>query len=150
MRSTAPREAEPLRIGWVPRRLPLDPSAAFARGRAATALARRLLALDDAALAELRGVAGEGWLLVVGATDALPWADGVVYLGRDRDAPALLVPTAWSPDVPVALLERALVARHALVSPPLAVLAGPPACVGAGEARPLERARLDAWAGRAR
>jgi hypothetical protein len=116
-----------------------------ATGESARALATRLLALDDAVLAQLRGVAGTGLLLVLGAPELLPWVDGVAYLGRDPDAPSLLLPTALAPDVPVALLERALAARVNTLGAPLAVLDAPARLVPAADARPIERARLSAF-----
>jgi hypothetical protein len=64
-------------------------------------------------------VSGPDVLLVVG--DELPWADGVVYLGRDPDAPKLLLPTTLMPEVPVDLFERALLHKFADAAAPLAV-----------------------------
>ncbi|MFS8071489.1 MAG: hypothetical protein ACMG6S_34395, partial [Byssovorax sp.] len=97
------------------------------------------------ALARLTGVAGPSLLIALGDGDALPWVDGVVYLGRDPRAPSLLVPTALAPNVPVALLERALLGRGEALAALLAVLVDPPALVGVGAARPIERAALTAW-----
>ena len=128
-------------IIWRPRASPLTPVAVAARGDVARALARRLLALDDDALSALRGVAGADVLLVAG-TD-LPWVDGVLYLGRDPAAAALLLPTALEPSVPAHFLERALEARFG--AGPLAVLPDPPAVVAAGAVRPIARETLAAW-----
>jgi hypothetical protein len=128
-----------------PRAEALVPVAAVAEKRAARALARRLLARDDAALARLAGLAAPGLLLVLGAADDLPWANGVQYLGRDPDAPALLLPTTLAPAAPLALVERALLARAGAASAPLAVLFAPLRLVPLGGARPVERARLTAW-----
>jgi hypothetical protein len=127
-------------VSWAPRDEPLAPRAVAAAGPAARTLARRLLAEPDEALGALRGVAGEDVLVLLGEAEALPWADGVLYLGRDPRAPGLLLPTALAPDVPPDLLERALTARHPA---PLAVL--PPRIVPVGAARPVARARLAAW-----
>ncbi len=132
-------------VAWIPRDEPLAPIAVAARGGAARALAARLARSDDATLARLRGVAGPSLLIALGEGDALPWVDGVVYLGRDPGAPSLLVPTALAPDVPIALLERALLGRGEGIAAPIAVLVDPPALVGVGAARPIERARLGAW-----
>lgn len=139
-----------MRIAWQPREVPLVPRAAVARGVAARALARRLAALHDAALAGLSGVAGDDLIAVIGAGDALPWVDGVVYLGRDDRAPALLLPTALAPTVPADWLERALAAR--IAAPPIGVVVlgdRPAALVALGDARPLDRGRLDAFLTRA-
>jgi hypothetical protein len=137
-----------LAIGWRPRARPLDPRAVVARGAAAKALVEKLLARDDAALAKLSGVtsaasaAGDGLILVLGESAELPWVDGVSYLGRDPAAPSLLLPTASEPDVPVELLERAIVARFAGVAAPIAVLPEAGAIIGVGGARPIVRGVL--------
>ncbi len=88
---------------------------------------RRLHALDDDALATLTGVVGvlgdAPLCVVIGAADALPWIDGVRYLGRDDAAAALLLPTTHAPDVAPALLARAVQARvGARVTGPIGVL----------------------------
>jgi len=131
-----------------PRAEPLAPCAAAAEGAAAAALVRALLRRDDAALAGLSGVAAPGLLVVTGPAEALPWADGVRYLGRDPAAPALLLPTALEPEAPAALVERALLAAAGpadRVAAPFAVLDGPLRLVPLGEARPLDRSALLAW-----
>jgi hypothetical protein len=122
--------------------------AAAARAAAAVALATRLLARDDDALRRLAGAAAPGLLVILGDAADLPWVDGIVYLGRDPGAPALLLPTALAPDVPAPLLERALLARGG--GAPLAVLLDPPALVPTGGARPLDRALLETWLAAAR
>jgi hypothetical protein len=145
-----------LPVTWRLREKPLAPIAAAAVGRRARALAPRLLAREDAALARLHGVAGKDVLVVLAEAADLPWLDGIVYLGRDPEAPALLVPTILEPEVPIALVERALV-RRAQTSP-LAVLpdaerleprARTDLLVPCGGALPIVRAVLEAWARRA-
>lgn len=91
-----------IRPGWVPRRDPLRPVAVVAEGVAAVALEARV------AGAGWRGVRGEGVLLLSGPAESLPWVDGCVYLGRDVEAPGLLLPTQLTPDVPLELFARAL------------------------------------------
>lgn len=132
-------------LAFVPRAEPLAPAAALAEGEAAVRLARRLLALPDDALARLAGVAGRGLLAVTGAEADLPWVDGVAYLGRDPAAPALLLPTARVPALPLPLVERALAAGALPGAAPLAVIAEPLRLVPLGGARPVDRARLVAW-----
>jgi MoxR-vWA-beta-propeller ternary system protein len=132
-------------LDLVPREAPLAPVAALATGEAARRLARRLLAASDAELARLEGVAGPDLLAVTGAEADLPWVDGVHYLGRDPDAPALLLPTAARPVIPAPLLERALLARAPADGTPYAVLPAPLTLVPLGGARPVLRARLAAW-----
>lgn len=132
-------------LALVPRGVPLTPVAAVAEGDAAVRLARRLLGLDDTALSRLAGVASASLLAVTGAEADLPWVDGVRYLGRDPAAPALLLPTALAPALPLALVERALAAAAPPGAAPLAVLTAPLRLVPMGGARPLERARLLRW-----
>jgi len=131
----------PLRFG--PREPPLKPCGVCARGGVARVLARKLLARPDEALSALKGVASAGLLLLLGDEEALPWAEGVQYLGRDAAAPSLLLPTHRVPLVPAALLERTLLARAS--GTPLAVLVEPPALIPTGEARRLARGKLQAW-----
>ena len=88
-------------IAFRPRARPLAPAAVAARGPAATAMATRLSARDDAALGRLSGVHAPGLLVVIGDPSELPWVDGVIYLGRDPAALlALPLPAALEPDVP--------------------------------------------------
>lgn len=133
-----------VQIEWQVRVQPLAPGAVAARGNIARALARRLLASDDEQLARWQGVAGPEVLIVLGEDATLPWVEGVTYLGRDERAPALWLPTTHEPCVPLPLLQRALV-QHAQGKTPLAVLRAPLAIAPLAAARPLSRARLQAW-----
>lgn len=144
---------EQVPIAWRPRAVPLEPVGMAARGEAARALARRLLARSDEELARLTGVAGQDLVVILGNaghagypldTALLPWVDGAIYLGRDARAPSLLLPTNREPTVPLPLVERALVARAGLskAEPPLAVLLDPPLLASVLEARSLIRRRL--------
>jgi hypothetical protein len=109
-------------------------------------LARHLLGTrDEASLSRLSGVRGPGLLLVMGREADLPWIDGIVYLGKDPGAPSLLLPSALEPDVPPPLLERAILAHAPGIAAPIAVLVDPPALAGAGVARPVRRAELQAF-----
>lgn len=139
-----------LGLSWRPRSRPLAPVAAFASGPAALALVARLLERDDEALRSLRGVGGAGIVTLLGDSDALPWADGVVYLGHDPASPSLLLPTNSEPLVPLPLLERAVLTRLRDPQPPVVLLASPPIMVSTGAARPLHRGRLRAWRERQR
>jgi hypothetical protein len=132
----------------VPRREPLAPSAVLGVGAAARALLRRLSELSEERLLRLRAARSDDALVVCGDAAELPWADGVVYLGRDAEAPSLLVPTALNVEQPLSLLERALVKRlkgeSAAGPAPWAVCFSPWLVVSAGSARPVVRARLPA------
>jgi hypothetical protein len=135
---------EEISVVWGPRRRPLDPVGVAARGEAARALARRLLAREDEALARLSGAASPELLVVLGDPADLPWVDGAVYLGKDAAAPSLLLPTTREPSVPLPLVERAL-ARAAGAPPPFAVLLEPPAVASLEAARPVLRSTLARW-----
>lgn len=142
----------------MPRRAPLPACAAVATGAAARALARRLLEEPEEQLASLRGLTGDSLLAVLGAAEALPWVDGVRYLGSDPDAPRLLLPTAQTPAIAPALFEAAVLAHVAqrfaadagasnapAPLPPFAVLDHPRWVVSLARAASIQRARLVAW-----
>ncbi|HEU4387096.1 MAG TPA: hypothetical protein VFV34_04825 [Blastocatellia bacterium] len=130
-------------VGWRPRPAPLSPVGVAATGVAAIELGLRLCDLDPESLTRLKGAATHGLLILLGEEERLPWADGVVYLGRDRNAPSLLLPTTLVPDVPIELFERALMAR--VDRPPLAVLISPPIIAPVGMARRVTRDYLMRW-----
>jgi len=144
---------ELIAVQWRPRAVPLEPVGMAVRGAAAGVLAERLLARDDEALARLSGVAAPELLVILGEAGELPWVDGAVYLGRDAEAPALLLPTTHEPSAPLPLVERALLARPAgasgvsWTSPPYAVLIDPPLLASVQAARPILRQVLLAWRG---
>ncbi|RKH50620.1 hypothetical protein D7X96_25025 [Corallococcus interemptor] len=132
-----------LPVRWRPRALPLEPVAVAGVGPVALALGQRASRAGDAVLASWTGVAGPDVLVLLGASDSLPWVDGAVYLGRDPLAPALLLPCALEPDVAPSLLERALLAGRGHA--PLAVLPGTGVLVSVAAAQPVARASLMAW-----
>jgi hypothetical protein len=128
-----------------PHQDPLEPLAVIGIGPAARALAMRLLRESDDRLRKLRGVAARGALVVLGPSDALPWADGVQYLGRHASAPRLLLPTAQRPRVPLEVLEQAVLRREPRLEPPVAVVAVPPRLISVARALPIEREKLGRW-----
>src|SRR5580704_8142559 len=134
-----------MRITFSPRADILDPVAVAGLGPAARALANRLLRLTDEQLRELRGAAGDNLLIVLGETSSLPWVDGVAYLGRDPDAPRLLVPTMVRPDLALDVFERTVARRTAALPGPWAVLLSPPQLFSVAHAAAIERDRLHAW-----
>ncbi|TNE85597.1 MAG: hypothetical protein EP330_25075 [Deltaproteobacteria bacterium] len=119
---------------WLVRDAPLAPLAAVATGEAAHRLARRLLARED--LRGLRVAVADHLLLVRG--EDLPWVDGIRYLGRDPQAPRLLLPTTHTPPVHPSLLQSAL-------GRPTAVSLFPPLLLDLGALGPVSRERLEAW-----
>jgi hypothetical protein len=134
-----------MRVTFSPRAEILDPVAVAGLGRAARALARRLLRLTDERLRELRGAAGGDLLIILGETAALPWADGVAYLGRDPAAPRLLMPTLVRPDIASDVFEQVIARRAAALPSPWAVLFSPPQLFSVAHAAAIERDRLRAW-----
>ena len=104
--------------------------------------------LGDEPLHELRGAAGDDVLVVLGATEVLPWVDGVNYLGRDPDAPRLLLPTMVRPAIAADAFERAI-ARHAAAllgaSGPWAVLHDARRVFSIADAGPIDRDLLGRW-----
>jgi hypothetical protein len=130
-----------VRVEWHSRASPLVAKAVVGVGAVARALGQRLAALDDDALAGLAAVAGDGVLVVLGEAKALPWVDGVTYLGSDATAPDLLVPATFAPDVPVALLAQAV--RRRAASSLVAVT--PERIIPCGTARAISRAKLAEW-----
>lgn len=133
-----------IELSWTARDVPLPARAVAAWGPAARLLGERIAALDDAALSGLTAVAGNRVLIIIGDEAALPWIDGVVYLGRDEGAPELLLPTAVAPSVPAPVLEAAI--KHvATKGAPIAVLPASGMLVPCGAARGIDRAVLAAW-----
>jgi hypothetical protein len=88
------------------------PRAGGAHGPVAARLHRRLAALPAARRAALTATAADHWLVVLGPSDDLPWADGVRYAAPHPASPALWLPTHCAPDAPPDLLWRALERRH--------------------------------------
>jgi hypothetical protein len=93
-----------LRPAWTRREPPLPYAAVaapppYAAGLA-TATAGRI-----ARGAPLRASGGQGWLVVLGEPDELPWAPGVTYLGWEAD---VLVPTTLRVSPPAGLVRAAL------------------------------------------
>jgi hypothetical protein len=132
-------------VTWRPRAEPLTPVAVAARGDDARLLARRVLALGDPELGQLQGFVTGDWLVLLAEPEQLPWTPGVRYLGRDPEAPQLLMPTVSEPAVAAALLQRGLAARFPLLRPPLLVLAEEQTVLSAAAARTLDRERLRQW-----
>jgi MoxR-vWA-beta-propeller ternary system domain bpX5 len=128
-----------VRIDWRPRPEPLEPLAAAADGAARERLLHRLRELPEDRFSRLQGMAGESLLVILGAAEDLPWVDGVVYLGRSREAPSLLLPTALEPSIPEPLLERAVRRLAGRAAPPLAVLPARALVASVAAARPLSR-----------
>ena len=137
-----------MNVRWSARERPLPIEGAIATGEAAARFARRLLALDDDALARLRGVASPQLIALLGASADLPWTDGIVYLGRDEAAPQLYLPTTRATTLPPALIARAIVRREPALPPPFVLtdtFNAPRLIVSLAAAGPIDRRMLEAW-----
>src|SRR5918999_5955552 len=86
-RAVATARAEMTAIVLSPREPPLAPEGVVALETAPALAAAALRRID--ADAELHAAYGDGWLVVLGPAEDLPWADGCVYVGR---AGPLLIP----------------------------------------------------------
>ncbi len=105
-----------------PRAEALSPRAVVGEGPVARALASRLLESSEETLRQLRVVVTPALLVALGPEEALPWVDGVRYLGCEPGTPGLLFPTTREATVAATLLERALRRRHHLPEGPVALL----------------------------
>lgn len=139
--------ADTLPVLWEERATPRDPVGVIARDEAARTLARRTLERDDTYLSRLRAAGGtaECLLLLLGATEDLPWADGVIYLGTDGDAPSLLLPTMLTPSAPLPLVERLILQRAGDLPIPVVYLPDTGLLLSATIARPVSRRVLSVW-----
>lgn len=91
----------------------LSPRAAVAQGLVATQLFALLSRLPSAEREALQLVAAPDWLVVLAASDDLPWVDGIRYAGPSPQAPGLWLPTHAEPDLAHDLIDRALRRGHA-------------------------------------
>lgn len=120
------------------------PTAVAGFGDVAKDLARKLLTLDDTKWPSLKGVATSHVIVLLGEAVSLPWVDGVGYLGSDERAPHLLLPTNREPNVPLDLLQQALIERSPF-PPPLALIETRNTVVSLAQARELCRDALSSW-----
>lgn len=171
---TGPRGPSPgVELGpWRVREPPLTPAAVAGVGPVAAALLARARQPPVAARGlpvpgsggptlAVGGPSGPGWAGVWSSAPALvvlvgvdlPWVDGAQYLGRDPDAPGVLLPTRLQPGVAPDLWARRALGPFAAEQWPVAVVDGRMATapregpdrwllVPLGGARPLGGAEL--------
>jgi MoxR-vWA-beta-propeller ternary system domain bpX5 len=132
-------------VQFHPRAVALVPAGVVATGACALALGHRLLELSTDHLHALQGVATVDTIVVLGDAANLPWALGVVYLGREDAAPRLLLPTLDGPSVPADLFERAVLKHMQTESAVAVVLAPELRLISLAAARPLDARVLGAW-----
>jgi hypothetical protein len=102
----------PIGWAWRPVEVAPSPGAVIAHGDVARRLHARLARLPSVRRELLEVTAASSWLVVIGAADDLPWADGVRYAAPSALAPGLWLPTHVEPAVPHDLLAQALRRRH--------------------------------------
>lgn len=127
-----------------PRAEPLEARAVVAERDVARRLAIRLLALGEIAQRRLRLVIAEDTLVVLGASDELPWVDGVQYLGAEPSSPSMLIPTTRETSPSSVLIERALRRVNHLPDGPFA-LTSFERVMPLRHAVPVTRAALARW-----
>lgn len=123
-------QGQGMRIGWGPRPEPLTPIAALVPRHQARVLLTRDITDDTRALST-----GDS-LVLLAASEHLPWCPQVRYFGRDELAPSLLVPTNVAPTIPIDLFERCIRLRYRHSGP---ILVDPKAqrVIGLTAERPL-------------
>ena len=121
---------------WQRRLTPLSPAGLLAEGEVARTLATALAA-EPQRLTPLRGVVGDGLLVLLGDAADLPWRDGVVYIAPDPSQAALWTPVHQQLDLPADWLVP-----HLPSAPSLLV---DTRCIPLRGARSLSAPALAAW-----
>jgi MoxR-vWA-beta-propeller ternary system domain bpX5 len=116
-------------IRWMRREPPLPIAGMIAQDVVAGRVAESILSRSEAATDSLRVSLNQRWILVLGPENALPWVDGVTYLGWEA---SLLLPTLWSTTPPSFLMARGLQARLRTYEKPIVAVV--PECVLISEA----------------
>ncbi len=101
-----------INVRFLPREIPLPPTAVAAIGRdAMLRLTRALATRTSETLARFTASCAADVLIVTGPGTDLPWFPGLLYLGLEPGTRGLLLPTHTRCDVPATLVERALRSR---------------------------------------
>ena len=125
----------PLQLRWSRREPPLPVAAVAGSGTVAVRLRSGGYQRSQAG-ARLSATGNADWIVLLGAADDLPWADGATFLGWDSD---LLVPTTRAPWPPADLVRASLRRRF---GPALAILLPERLLVSPNPARRLDPRRL--------
>lgn len=96
---------------WTERSEALAPAGMVTAGAVTCRLLARLDSLDGPALARLSMVATRDLLVLMGATDDLPWVNGARYCAPEPAAHNLWVPTNMAPVLPADLIRRSAAGR---------------------------------------
>lgn len=129
-------------MAWQPRASALAPAGLVAPARLMPALLALLRQREP--LGALWVVATRDVLVLLGASDVLPWLDGARYCAPDPDAPRLWTPTHLAPAVPVDLVQTNLIERAG--SSPVLLWHAPELLLPLAGARALTPSLLD-WLG---
>jgi len=125
---------------WIVRSEAPAPLAAVAWAEAARKLLARLFEIQPDVQARLAVSASRDVIIVTGSTADLPWVEGLEYAAPCVEAGDLWLPTVQQPDVPAALLSRALQKQHRRT--PLLLWPSPAAVVPLDRQRPATPANL--------
>lgn len=130
---SAASQPGPIGIQWVHREPPLAIAGVMAHGAAARLLLHRLASAEIDPLVRVSTTAGT--VVAVGPEQALPWVEGVTWLGR---AGPIFTPTTLQTDIAPTLLARSI-ARHGaagiiVVTPDITVVSHLPATPPPAEA----------------
>jgi hypothetical protein len=137
--------AQEFPVTWKSRREHLPPAAVAGRGVSRCIIMERLRRRTPAELAALHIVVADDYFVVMGECGTLPWVSGSFYLGRDPDAPTLLLPTALEPTLPVNLLEEVIHTRFPMHLGQTAVFPHPLHLMPLANARLLTDDAVFAW-----
>lgn len=98
-----------IRVRFLPRDVPLAPTAVAATERDSVArLVRALATRSRETLASFTASCAADVLIVAGPSAELPWFPGLRYLGLEPGTRGLLLPTHTRCDVPAVIVENAL------------------------------------------
>lgn len=132
-------------ISWATRSdSPLKPEIVVASGKLACHLLTKCLDFNEQRLAHIEGLSCADLVLLKSDED-LPWIKGVSFLGRDALAPNIYIPTHLTANVPLPLLEKALLKKTGVG--PIAVLPVFHQLLPLDKLLNLDRQTINVWLG---